>query len=506
MKFDDDSGYWVDSSGCRYVRNEFDPANPTYIRVTPKQWNGTRLNQQHRLEWPPYIEPSLKMDLENILKIQMRRYSPSSLVNFKQAIWAIARVQVKSHRTITADLADADVVRAIWEQAKPSNRAWIRILIRELQGLLDQKHALAVSLMTKKLKENRGSAWKKAVLEWDPNHGSLISSELELLRKHLEPPTEEPLACHFARVFTRLTEVTLKRPSQLVTIRADALRSTTTHIGTSVDIRIPLVKGQSGQAPRWNPIPKGLAEDIEAYRNRAPIKDSDAARDCLLPMVSFLGSENERVFAPYGAQAKGAVQAWIRRLGIVSPRTGKPLRLTLRRIRHTGATHLALQGYSLELIQDILEQEWVGSARHYIDAVGVLYLPAFERADRNLGGRFSMMREAWFKGTVVDQRETPDRPIVVPDASAPAIVGACGKQDTCPVHPLFSCYSCEYFLAFREANHQRVLDYVDAEYQRWRAVEVSSSRSKAIKDFDRVAAGVREVLEMINRERSNGPI
>ncbi len=132
--------------------------------------------------------------------------------------------------------------------------------------------------------------------------------------------------------------------------------------------------------------------------------------------------------------------------------------------------------------------------------MGADYLPVFEKADRNLGGRFSMMRDAWFNGRVVDRESRPSRPIIVPDPTAPAAVGACGKEGTCPVHPLFSCYSCQHFLAFRDADHGKVLDFLEAEYKRWHAVETSNARSKAIKDFDRIAAGVREVIGLIDEE------
>lgn len=195
------------------------------------------------------------------------------------------------------------------------------------------------------------------------------------------------------------------------------------------------------------------------------------------------------------------MQRWVRSLSIVSARTGAPLKLSPRRIRHTGATHLAMQGYSIDLIQDVLEHDSDTSSRYYIDAVGAEYLPVFEKADRNLGGRFSMLRDAWFKGKIVAPEEAPNRPIIVPDSSSPAVVGACGRGGLCPLHPLFSCYSCEHFLAFRNADHQKVLSFVDAEYTRWRAVETSASRSKAIKDFDRIAAGVREVIELIEEGR-----
>lgn len=510
MKYDETIGYWIDAVDNRFVRNEFDPTQPTFISVTDTEWTGTRLNKTHVLSWPDDIDISLKAAIEEVLKHQMRRVSPSSLNTLKNVIIQIVAAQPPKAPFTASDLTDPDIIRHVWDATLSSYRPWLRTLISDIADAVNPEAAGNIALMLSDWKASRSLGWKKSVLEWDPDQGSLSSAELELLRRHLMPVEGESIASHFGRLFARLSLTTLRRPSQLIAMDGKALRRITTHIGTTADLRIPVVKGQTGQYARWLPIPLDLADDIEAYRarlrsemHRSHPSRPDLLDTCLLPSITFEGTSDQKLFAPYGAQAKGSVQAWVKTLEIISPRTGHALNLTLRRIRHTGATHLAMQGYPLDLIADILEHENTSSTRFYIDAVGAEYMPAFEAADRNLGGRFSVMRDAWFNGRVVDRADAPNRPIVVPDSEAPAVVGACGRGDTCPVHPLFSCYSCQHFLAFRDADHRKVLDFVESEYQRWRAVETSNSRSKAIKDFDRIAAGVRDVIELIDGEVSD---
>jgi len=507
MTYDERIGYWIDAAGQRFVRNEFVPTRPTFITVTDLSWYGDHLNRTHVLTWPKGIHSSLKSAIEDILKHQMRRASPSSLNSMRNVIAAIVAAQPAGTPFTAWDLTDADIIRHVWDSTRPSYRPWLRTLIVDIAELIDPDEAGDIALMMSDWKANRSLRWKKSVLDWDPDQGSLTSAELEVLRRHLVPVDDESIGVHFARLFTRLSLTTLRRPSQLITIGGDALRRITTPFGTTADLRIPFGKWQAGRDECWLPIPVDLADDIEAYRvriraemPRSTSSDPCVFDTCLLPLISFEGTKKQHMFAPYGAQAKDAVQNWIKNFGLISPRTGRVMNLNLRRLRHSGATHLAMQGYPLELIQDMLEHESPDSTRFYIDAVGTEYLPVFEAADRNLGGRFSMLRDAWFNGKVIDRKDAPNRPIIVPDAEAPAVIGACGKNGACPVHPLFSCYSCEFFLAFRDANHQKVLNFVESEYRRWRAVETSASRSKAIKDFDRIAAGVRDVITLIHGE------
>ncbi|WP_298914039.1 hypothetical protein [uncultured Roseobacter sp.] len=510
MKFDTSSGFWIDAQGAGFIKNEFNPTRPIYLSVSEKSWSGVHLQKAYTLTWPTALDPDLRRLLESVLKDRMRHMAPSALEKYRRVIDAMVRLRVDGRRLRSDDLLDGEIVRALWDTLPSDLRPHMRGLLPDLIAPQNPHAAYAMSLLLKDWKAKRRLNWRRSVLEWDPRDGSMTSAELEVLRVHLSPPASETPYEHFARLVVRLTLTTLRRPSQLISIEAGGLRRISTTVGTTTDLRIPTGKAQTGaQAPRL-PIPVDLANDIDACRSRPEIVSSPVSDEVLLPFAigsydkRTRGGVAKRVIAPNASHAKAASQSWVKGQCIISPRTGKPLYINLRRIRHTGATHLAMQGYPLELIADILEHESTVSTRYYIDAVGAEFLPAFERVDSSLGGRFSMMRDAWFNGRVVDRKDAPNRPIIVPDTNAPAAVGACGKGGSCSVHPLFSCYSCEHFLAFRDANHQKVLDFVEAEYVRWRAVEASNSRSKAIKDFDRIAASVREIMSLIDGETVDG--
>ncbi len=503
MIFDPSSGYWTNADGSWFIKNEFNPTCPIYISVTEKSWTAVYLQKTHTLTWPANLDPDIRKVLESVLRNRMRRMAPSALEKYRQIIESMDRLRLSGRCLRMNDLLDGQTVRSLWDALHSDLRPHLRGILPDIIASRDPHVAQAMLLLMRGWKAKRSLKWKRAVLEWDARHGSMTSAELEVLRAHLSPPAAESLYGHFSRLIVRLTLATLRRPSQIISIQADGLRRISTAIGTTVDLRVPKGKGQVGAKAPWLPIPVDLANDIEIYRARPEIRNASVSGHVLLPLA-IGASENTRrsnivkqVIAPNGTQATAAARSWVKRLHIVSPRTNELMHINLRRLRHTGATHLAMQGYPLDLIQDVLEHADGRSTHYYIDAVAVEFLPVFEKADRNLGGRFSMLRDAWFKGRVIDRKDAPNRPILVPDVSAPAAVGACGKGDTCSVHPLFSCYSCAHFLAFRDANHQKVLDFAESEYARWRAVEPSNSRSKAIKDFDRIAAGVRDVIDLI---------
>ena len=59
-----------------------------------------------------------------------------------------------------------------------------------------------------------------------------------------------------------------------------------------------------------------------------------------------------------------------------------------------------------------------------------------------------------------------------------------------------------HFLAFPNADHEKVLKYLNDESKAWHSVEYGASRGKSLKDFQRIAAGVQEVIDLISEESS----
>jgi len=439
----------------------------------------------------------LREAISDFWKFELRYHSISILLKYNGVLRSI--IEGGGANTKIDNLFDPDKLKPIWDRTKHHYRPFLRVLVKELHKRDAPPGKRPIGPIIDRWKARKPNPLLSSTLEWNPKAGSMSSSELELLRQTLEAPRgEEDIGDHFARLVVRISLTTLRRTSQITCISANGLHRFSSAIGEEAMLEIPYSKAQTGQEAKLQPIPISLAYDIEAYRARDTIGNSKAGSEYLLPLL-----HNSAIVPANSSVTKMFINRWMKGMGIISPRTGELLHVTVRRMRHTGATHMAMQGYSAELIQDILQHDGPESARAYIDAVGAEFLPIFEKADHRLGGKFSDMRDAWFKGKIVKRPVEVTKPIIIPDSTAPAVVGSCASKQKCPLHPLFSCYSCQEFLAFRDADHERVLDFVEDEYERWHETERSNSRSKAMKDFDRIAAGVRSVIDKINLEATD---
>ncbi|MDQ6674514.1 MAG: tyrosine-type recombinase/integrase, partial [Chloroflexota bacterium] len=63
---------------------------------------------------------------------------------------------------------------------------------------------------------------------------------------------------------------------------------------------------------------------------------------------------------------------WVRAAGLISPRTGKPLHLTPRRLRYTLATEMAREGASRHKIADVLDHTDLQNVEVYIEAASYI--------------------------------------------------------------------------------------------------------------------------------------
>ena len=87
------------------------------------------------------------------------------------------------------------------------------------------------------------------------------------------------------------------------------------------------------------------------------------------------------------------------------------------------------------------------------------------------------------------------------EGQQPTIVGDCGKKTFCSLNPFFACYDgCSHFIAWKEGDHQRALDYVYKLQRRWEKAE-GKFRTNAAKNFERIAKSLEEVIERIKSEK-----
>lgn len=504
------SGLFEGSDGRRFVRCEFDPERPVWINVRAACWSAVYAGRLHTLDWTGCGLPdAVRLPLQHSVCMRLKRFAPSYMDSVRAMLQRLRKAISDRGLLLRRDFGDlcATDWLTVWESMDAHSCSIFRSLYFELaeQGLAGAEFALATEMQQWKARNDVQVL--RFVMTWDATSGSFTSSEWELIRRALkvDSPRENDTDCA-TRVFGRILDETLKRPLQVLTMRRGALWSSPS--GREFFLRVPKVKGQAGDRPTSWQITEGLAEDIRAYSARARIRALQEHFDRLI--VIPLADDRTSGWMEYGqvdvATAKAHLQTWAKRRQIISPRTHGAINLTPYRIRHTGATTMALQGAPRDQIQEILEHDSPYSADAYIQAVGSDLMPALERSTgRGVGEVFSELRRAYFfKGTITDQ--VHERPIHIPTVGGgiarPAVVGSCGKAGACTLHPFWACYDgCPHFLAWRDGPHEKSLKYVESELERWSQAEGGKERSKLGKDFDRVGAAIREVIDQA--EQSN---
>ena len=501
MRYNAESDLWVNSEGISFIKNEFDIRNPCFIELKDDIWQVGWMGRVSAINWGDVQLPD---DIKAPIKIQVEAKLKSS----KVAASYVRVIELLMRRLSEFWPKQCDSFRKfglnecvyIWERLTSHNRSTFRQIITELaysgNDLVDSN--IVVRIRQWNARSNVKTL--RYVLDWHPELGALTSAELELFRSRVSKvvPEIESDKDHAVRLLCWTLLELVKRPQQLLSIKADALISVVNNGITEYFIEVPKAKAQTGLAPDLWSISKPLAEEFNVFNNRPKIKQLQQKYNRLIIWDASFMELADQISSH---NACSAVRYFTKRLNIVSPRTKKILHVTLYRLRHSVATRMVAQGVSREVIMQILEHDDITSAQAYIDAIGSDLVPAIERADRKLGGLFKGFNDIYFEGEIV--HDLGKAKIFIPIFNAnPMPIGSCSKdtikQDRCKKQPFVACYNgCPDFLAWAEADHLKALTYVENEFEHWSQAEGHNGRSKAIKDFEQLHHAINEVIHQI---------
>ena len=153
----------------------------------------------------------------------------------------------------------------------------------------------------------------------------------------------------------------------------------------------------------------------------------------------------------YSAQdITASIAECVERLKVVSPRTGKRLRITTRRLRYTFASKMARQGVSPRELAELLDHTDTQHVMIYYSADSRFV----ERLDETIAEAIGPQVRA-FMGTLVE-RSRSGFVNLIPYRELPEL-GICDAPFLCGLAPHRTCYTCSKFKPFTDGPHEAVL-------------------------------------------------
>lgn len=489
---------WINNAGNEFIKNEFDPNCPIFIKISSEKWSASYNGSIFDIDWKEInINYQLKDILKKVISEKLKHCAASYLSKSKQTLIQLS--SVLSPECCSLEYLTIIDLSKIWLKLLPTNRSYFREWYRVLAHTQKDSTSLQKAREMESWNAREDILNLRDVLNWHETRGALTSEEEFALRAairdyHNSKPNE--IALH---IYCWLLLDTLKRPTQVLQMRANALKVT----GNEYFVAIKPIKAQTGLDVRWWRIPNELADAIQFYSSHKQVIDLQKKYNRLIvwdtPSLINHGQIDARI-------ASSALKLYLnRKIKLISPRTGKLLHIKPTRIRHTGATRLAFSNVPRDLIQEILEHDSPVSAQAYIDAICSELAPQIEKADRNMGSLFYKLNHAFFNGNLINKVEK--QPIVIPEHKLTnLIVGACGKDTVrdgkCEKHPFISCYNgCPSFLAWKEADHRKAMIYIEQEINRWEKALGHEKQNASLKEYFDVKKAIQEVIDLIESDK-----
>lgn len=180
----------------------------------------------------------------------------------------------------------------------------------------------------------------------------------------------------------------------------------------------------------------------------------------------------------------------VKKLGVISERTGKPLHVFPTRLRRTTGTRAGREGYGVLAIAEILDHSSIDHAHVYVDNVP----ESVDKINKAVAMQLGPIAQA-FAGELVEDSSQAKRgdsqtSVIRDEDNA---LGNCGHYGFCGALGPIACYTCKQFQPWLNAPHNEVLRKLDADKERILA-ETGDETIASIND--RTMLAVAQVIKM----------
>lgn len=254
-----------------------------------------------------------------------------------------------------------------------------------------------------------------------------------------------------------------------------------------------IVQALINQNRAESPLRNGDSDGRPLFRRNSP--RSDLPQD---------GAGSDYRFHYTSQEFSSLVARAVDKLAVISPRTGRPLKVTMRRFRYTLGTRLVQEGASRRVVAQLLDHTDLQNVGVYFDTKSDIV----ERLDAAAALELGPLSQAFLGKLVRSEREAVrgDRPssrIYQTDRKRDRLdaLGTCGSFSFCGLTAPIACYTCVRFQPWMDAPHDKALTALLAERNRRQDAGLDPSM---IEIFDMTILAIADVIRRIDAVRTGG--
>lgn len=373
----------------------------------------------------------------------------------------------------------------------------------------------------------KGSEKGIPVLSQDPETGPFSELEFRAIKANLDHKYAEGVISDREYSLAQLFAATFRRPINLKQLKVKDLIASSKALITKQPIyliNIPRAKGK-GRRFRSQFKPFALIQSIGQVLNKhieTATKDLEQkiGRELSLEEVKELpmffdeqvaddinSLKSEQVITylmselPHMKRSNLTfeLKSTIEKLGVISERTGQPLKVTGYRFRYSGGTRAAEAGAGLITIAELLDQSDTQHAGVYIansPEIG-------EQISKIMNNPLARYASAFLGKVVIDEHEACiENPSAtrIPCRDKSCDVGSCGSTSFCTDYAPVACYLCPKFRPWRDAPHHLVLQWLLEEREK---LSNCISDVKVVAINDSAILAVAQVIKICEEEKAS---
>jgi integrase len=461
------------------------------------------------------LDESLAADIRYVLVYFAENYSAGHTDNFAKSIKQYFKI-IKANTFNVEGFVN-------FKNHFPKNEHFkvsvVRNFIRQMRYLNVRSH---VSDDVYKLTDKwtlGGTAKGVAVLSLDPETGPFSSQEFEAIGFNAAHRFAEDKITTEQYAFILLFKATGRRPEQIATLKIKdfSLTSEITGAPTYV-VNIPRIK-QRGGGFRTSFKPFGLIKMVgqvleshiqktikkvqtalDEHLNEDEIKElpvfishreiDELNRQSGKTRLVFLNSELSHQKRMHVSEE--LVKA-VNFLGVISERTGEPIKINTYRFRYTLGTRAAIEGAGVLTIATLLDHSNANNVDYYVANVPEHAIEISKIMNQPLAKYASAFAGKLVAGEAEANIENPGA-TRIPLHEKDCDIGSCGTSAFCQDNAPIACYVCPKFRPWKDAPHHLVLEWLMEERERLKKPQ--DMTIAAIND--RVIVAVCQVMKLCN--------